>query len=177
MNRERPKRTRNIEFRVPRLGNHLIVTDTKETERNYFNGIKNKLNKEIRDSIRIEIVDTRTNNLISKIEELENKSNYSQLWIVFDKDKVGNFNEIIKTATSKGIKVLWSNPCIEVWFLQYFNQDFNGVNSNSCCSIFSNKFLEKTGQEYKKNDNDIYDKLIKYGNEENAIIKSKNKYL
>ncbi|MGN0294447.1 MAG: RloB family protein [Lachnospiraceae bacterium] len=35
-------------------------------------------------------------------------------WIVFDRDMVQGFDEIIAEAKSKGIQTGWSNPCFEI---------------------------------------------------------------
>ena len=39
---------RNVATRKPVLGYYLIVTDTEETENNYFEGIRNALPEDIR---------------------------------------------------------------------------------------------------------------------------------
>ena len=41
-------------------------------------------------------------------------------WIVFNRDQVQGFDEIIAEAVSKGIQVGWSNPCFEIWMYAYF---------------------------------------------------------
>lgn len=35
-------------------------------------------------------------------------------WIVFDRDQVQGFDEIIAKAEREGIQVGWSNPCFEI---------------------------------------------------------------
>ena len=54
---------------------------------------------------------------MSKANDLE----YRIPWIVFDRDQVQGFDEIIAKAEREGIQVGWSNPCFEIdvcifWF-------------------------------------------------------------
>ena len=43
--------------------------------------------------------------------------NFKETWIVFDRDRVPDFDKLIQKANYRGISVAWSNPCIEIWFL------------------------------------------------------------
>ena len=51
------RRDRSARFasREPILGYYLIVTDTEETEKNYFEGLKNSIPPEIRERIVIKV--------------------------------------------------------------------------------------------------------------------------
>lgn len=40
---KRKDRNQRVGTRVPELGYYLIVTDTKETEKNYFDGLRDRL--------------------------------------------------------------------------------------------------------------------------------------
>ena len=103
----------------------IIVTDTKKTEKNYFEGLihslqDNKKNKEVSIIVRSNI---DTKQLVSQTLSLKEK--YPQInpnvWIVFDRDQVQNFDEIIQTAESERISVAWSNHCFEIWFWSCFD--------------------------------------------------------
>ena len=91
-------------------------------------------------------------------------------WIVFDRDQVQGFDEIIKEAEDKGIQVGWSNPCFEIWLYAYFGEMPVIIDSVTCCDRFADKFEKITRQKYSKNDKDIYQKLKRHGNEEKAIL-------
>lgn len=62
------------------------------------------------------------------------------VWCVFDRDieenislqSLGNisFNESIETATSRGIKVAWSNDAFELWVLLHFEDIDPKINEN-----------------------------------------------
>ena len=80
-----------------------------------------------------------------------------------------NFDEIIRQAEDKGINVGWTNPCIEEWFNAYFGAMPTYSDSVACCNGFAQTFRRITGQKYVKSDKGIYEKLNRYGDEEQAI--------
>lgn len=56
--------------RKPELGYYLIVTDTKETEKNYFYGLKNSVPKKFQDKIAIKIINNcKTSELVDRALE------------------------------------------------------------------------------------------------------------
>lgn len=162
--------------RKPKFGYYLIVTDTEETEANYLLGLRNSLPEGIQSNLVIKVIKTDTKHLVNKAEELRaSHVHYSELWIVFDKDKVAAFDNIIKDAEARGVNVGWSNPCIEIWFGAYFGVMPTFIDSVSCCEGFGKKYMQKTQQEYNKSDKDIYRKLCQYGDEPMAIKLAKDK--
>ena len=56
------RKDRNVRFatRNPVLGYYLIVTDAEETEKNYFEGLKNSIPSDIRDRIVIKVEKAKT---------------------------------------------------------------------------------------------------------------------
>ncbi len=56
------RKDRNARFATmePVLGYYLIVTDTEETEKNYFEGLKNSIPPEIRERIVIKVEKAKT---------------------------------------------------------------------------------------------------------------------
>jgi len=162
-----------------RLGNYLIITDAKKTEKLYMEGLKESLPKSVRDQLQIKVVtDIATDKLVEKACSLRSKSSvYCDTWIVFDRDLVPNFDKIIKDAESKGIHVAWSNPCIEMWFFAYFKKTPNISDSTTCIRKFKNLCRSKMNKyEYHKEDKAIYNKLIQYGDEVQAISYAKARY-
>lgn len=173
------KRILRSEFntRVPDLGRYLICTDTKETERNYIEGLHKSLPQNIQKRIAIKFFKSKTEKLIDLcVENASLNPQYCEPWIVFDRDRVPNFNEIVAEAESQNINVGWSNPCIEIWFSAYFGKiEINCQDSVDCCKNFGHVFKRKTGQEYKKSDKKIYELLSKYGSLDEAIERAENK--
>ena len=61
---------------------------------------------------------------------------YCISWIVFGRDQVQGFDEIIKEAEDKGIQVDWLNPCFEIWMYAYFGSRPVIQDSWTYCSQF-----------------------------------------
>ena len=156
--------------RVPELGYYLIVTDTEETEKNYFEGLRDSIPAELKDRLVIKVEKARTVELVRKALEMTGQeSQYRIPWIVFDRDQVKDFDEIIQTAEKCGVGAGWSNPCFEIWMYAYFGEMPVIMESYTCCDRFAEKFEKVTGQKYSKNDRDIYRKLVQCGDEKKAI--------
>lgn len=166
----RKTRAQLSEKRIPKLGYYFIVTDTKETEQNYMNGLRNSIPQELQGRLVIKVIKTKTKKLVNEALNLASLyPQYGEIWIVFDKDQVQNFDSIISEAKSKGIKVGWTNPCIEEWFSAYFGSMPTCYNSVDCCKKFEEKFERIVQQKYIKSDSTIYEKLNRFGNEKEAI--------
>ena len=162
--------------RYPKLAHYLLITDTNETEKNYFEGLKASLPKDLQKKIDIQIVKSKNNKLLEfAIEQRYKAAQYVEVWIVIDRDRVPNFDQLIDAANAKNINVAWTNPCIEEWFFAYFTKLPVIVESKSCCAKFCKEFKKKTGEEYKKSDKKIYKKLNEYGDEKKAIERFNNR--
>ncbi len=171
------RRTREqLSNRVPNLGYYFVVTDTKETEQNYMLGLRDSIPEHLRGKLVVKINKTQTSSLVSDaLSFVSLQPQYGEPWVVFDRDQVDNFDKIIVEAENKGIKVGWSNPCIEIWFSAYFGVMPTYLDSVRCCDGFKEKYNQVTGQKYKKSDNNIYAKLCRYGDEKDAISIAKQK--
>ena len=166
----RKTRDQRTQFKMPELGYYLIVTDTEATERCYFTGLHQALPEDVRNKLVIKVVETKTRAMIDKCLELTAyDAQYRIPWIVFDRDQVQGFDEIIKEAEEKGIQVGWSNPCFEIWMYAYFGSMPAIQDSWTCCSEFGRVYETKTGQKYSKADEQMYGKICKAGDEEKAI--------
>lgn len=156
--------------RVPDLGYYFIVTDAAETEANYMYGLRDSLPKELQGRIVIKVSKAKTQELVKTCkEQAALEPQYGQPWIVFDRDRVVNFNEIIELAKREGVNVGWSNPCIEIWFDAYFGTMHSYNDSVICCRRFGETFKQRTGQEYHKDSQQIYAVLNRFGDESKAI--------
>lgn len=171
-NRKGNRKTREErkQLKVPELGYYLIVTDTEATERCFFNGLHKSLPEDVRSKLVVKVVETKTRTMIDKCLELTAyEAQYRIPWIVFDRDQVKGFDEIVDEAEKKDIHVGWSNPCFEIWMYSYFGVMPAIQDSWTCCSEFRRVYESKTGQKYSKADENMYDKLCKAGDEEKAI--------
>ena len=98
----RKSREQRKQFKVPELGYYLIVTDTEATERCYFTGLHQALPEDVRNKLVIKVVETKTRTMIDKCLELTAyDAQYRIPWIVFDRDQVQGFDEIIAEAVRR----------------------------------------------------------------------------
>ncbi|MDY4095952.1 MAG: RloB family protein, partial [Lachnospiraceae bacterium] len=154
---KRKDRNQRAGKRIPELGYYLIITDTKETEKNYFEGLRNTIPKELKDHLVIKVEKAKTTELVERARELiDTESQYRIPWIVFDRDQVNDFDKIIQAAEKRDINAGWSNPCFEIWMYAYFGEMPVIRESYTCCNRFTEKFEKATKQRYLKNDKDIY---------------------
>ncbi|MCD6322735.1 MAG: RloB domain-containing protein [Clostridiales bacterium] len=168
-----PKRSLRM-GKAPVLGYYNIITDTKETEKNYFNGLRDSHTQCKNRNLVIQVDAALTKNLVEKAKEIRNSDpQYRKTWIVFDRDRVSNFDLLIDSAEKNGINVAWSNPCIEIWFHAYFGEMPITNESTKCVENFVDKYKQTTKQDYIKADKDIYKKLAKFGDETLSIDISK----
>ena len=156
--------------RTPELGYYFIVTDTEETEQNYMYGLRDSIPKDLQGKLVIRVIKTKTQKLVEEAQNLASLNpQFGEIWIVFDRDQVQDFDKIISEALSKGINVGWTNPCIEEWFHAYFGSMPTYSNSVACCDNFARVFERIAKQKYDKSDPSIYDKLNRFGDEREAI--------
>jgi len=173
----RKKREQTARRRVPELGYYFIVTDTNETERNYMLGLRESIPEELQGKLVIKVSRAKTEELIDEAQKMASlHPQFGEIWIVFDRDEVGDFDKIIAKAQERNINVGWSNPCIEIWFSAYFGVMPACLDSVSCCEDFKKQYNKTTKQRYEKSDPSIYTKLCHYGNEERAIEIAEKKH-
>ncbi len=173
----RKAREQKRQYMIPELGYYLIVTDTEATERCFFEGMNRSLPKEVKNKLVIKVIETKTRTMIDKCLKFNTyDAQYRMPWIIFDRDQVQDFDDIIAEAEHKGIQVGWSNPCFEIWLYSYFGTMPSIQDSWTCCSEFSREYEVKTGQKYSKADKQIYNKMCKSGDEEKALKIAQQKY-
>ena len=174
--KRKPRDQRGKE-RIPEMGYYVVVTDTEATERCYFKGLHDSLPADMKSKLVIKVVETKTRELIEKCREATAyEAQYRIPWIVFDRDQVSDFDQIIREAEKEGIRVGWSNPCFEIWMFGYFDNIPAISESWTCCSKFGDIYRKKTGQNYSKADKDMYQRLVKFGDEKKALTRAQQKY-
>ncbi|NLJ82321.1 MAG: RloB domain-containing protein, partial [Bacteroidales bacterium] len=171
------RRRRLIGQRAPELGYYIIITDTKETEKNYFKGLRRSIPSHLQRKLVVKTKRVDMGNFVDVALEEKNKNpNYAQPWIVFDRDQVPNFDQIIERAEKKGIRVGWTNPCIEIWFFGHFGEMPMFKESRQCFDKFKEVFKSKFNHEYNKADPQIYEKLKEKGDLKQAISIAESRY-
>lgn len=159
-------------------GAYLIVTDAEKTEKNYFEGIKASIPNNLKNDLQIKIY---SNKALSKIidfaaEQRNKDERFRDIWLVFDRDEVKNFDKLIEEAKEAKMNVGWSNPCFEIWLMSYFQIPKNTDVSKKCCETFEKIFKENTSKKYKKSEVKIYNILCENGDEDKAIQRAREKY-
>lgn len=177
----RIKRKENVEKQ--KSSNWLVVCEGTQTEPNYFNEAISEINKTLEDKykLKVEVIGKgmNTTSLVKSVDDILNEIDtyklktvpYGKIFVVFDKDSFSNelFNEAIKMCHKKGYIPLWSNQAIEYWFLLHFNYIDSKMDRNMYKKKL-NDYFKKAGlnYKYKKNDDKIYSKLLKYGSIDDA---------
>jgi len=160
----------------------LIVCEGEKTEPNYFKSFKTNVKSFVY------TIDTlgegsNTRDLVKRTIKHRDKSPdiYDSVWTVFDRDSfsVDNFNGAIQLAESNDIKVGWSNEAFELWYLLHFQfrhtsmsrTDYKKAIENEVNTriIAESKSRKPKKFEYKKNSEEMYHILAKYGNQSQAI--------
>lgn len=174
---KRKTREQLSKCRAPELGYYIIVTDAKETEQNYMLGLRNSMPKDLQRKLVIKVHQTETREMVNEALNLAAmQPEYGEIWIVFDRDQVKDFDRIISSAEKRGVNVGWSNPCIEIWFSAYLGAMPTCTDSVSCCNGFEQRYLQSVQQRYEKSDTTIYSKLCSHGDEKQAIKIAERKY-
>ena len=156
--------------------NYLIICEGKQTEPNYFEGLKRRLNQRYEDRInivpyiKVKGTGMNTESLVKYAQKIVNQSYkmYGQVWVVFDKDEYSDeqFNNAIKLNEYNSA---WSNPNFEVWILSHFRKLNKSMTKDETMKQVTKEF-EKAGLgEYKKNDKELFTKISGEGKMEKAI--------
>lgn len=181
--RRESKRRREYGYRQPRANSYLIVTEGSKTEPLYLQGIIRRIeekmggNVEIIELPLIEIsgVGRATRKLVEKADEIVSKAKiiYQNVWVVFDKDDFGDFDEAIEMAEERGYKVAWSNQAFEYWLYLHFKYSARALHRKEWFSRLNKIFKEKNlgSRIYKKNYPDIYE-LVNRDDGVNRAIKN-----
>lgn len=161
-----------------------IFCEGEKTEPNYFNEIKYRIeNKALYKNsvfVNVEGVGKGTLKILDYAEKYikRNKITEGEVWIVYDKDNFTDqdFNAVAVKAhaynqTNDKIKynVAWSNQCIEYWFILHFDYYIADNDRNFYIQYLDKKFKTFGLDGYKKNDENIFNILEKYGDCEKAI--------
>ncbi len=165
--------------KVPfKAGAYLIITDAEKTEKNYFEGIKDSIPDNLKNNLQIKIYSNKSlSKIIDFAAEQRNKDErFRDIWLVFDRDEVKNFDKLIEKAKEAKMNVGWSNPCFEIWLMSYFQNPKNIYDSQKCCESFEKIFKENTNKKYKKSEEKIYNILCENGDENKAIQRAREKY-
>lgn len=169
--REAKGNKRKSDFLQVAPANYLIVCEGKQTEPNYFNGLKKEINKRYGNKVEVLIpnIDVKgtgmnTTSLVKYTQKIINYSHkiYGQVWVVFDKDDYTDeqFDTAIKNCD---YNVAWSNPNFELWLLSHFKKVSRYVSKDDVLQELNTEFKKNGLGDYSKNDENIFNKITSDG--------------
>ena len=127
------KRKENVREKLVRF---LIVCEGTKTEPHYFEAlIKNNIST-VRE-VTIEGEGRGTVTLVAKAHEIRQKLErknamaFDRVWVVFDKDDFGDFNEAIGKANKLGFQSAWTNEAFELWYFLHFEFLDTGISRSA----------------------------------------------
>ncbi|MDP8256109.1 MAG: RloB family protein [Candidatus Alcyoniella australis] len=142
----------------------MIACEGTKTEPNYLRGFQQQ-QKRRRPSPLFEIVPgkgRRTDpcNLVrfaldKKKESERERLPYDATWCVFDYDNRPKIDIAIQLAESNGIKIAFSNPCFELWYLLHFDEQHAEIEGKQLV-----RKLKTYIPGYKKSMNGLYERLL-----------------
>lgn len=182
--KENWKKKRRVENLAQKEHRYYIFCEGEQTEPLYFQRIKELIeeNPIYKNMVLIEIegCGAETIRVIGEAEKYvaRNKIDKGQIWCVYDKDSfpaehfngVGIRADILnKENPALQYQVAWSNQCIEYWFILHFSYYDSDNDRSEYINYLNQKFKDLKIGKYTKNNKDIFDVLLKYGNLELAI--------
>ena len=152
---------------------HLIVTEGTKTEPQYFGEIKMHINTRFRERIQLEVYGEGKNtvSLFEAAKQIVEKSpnGYKHIWIVYDTDdfsaeSIDAVQVLCKENSNKGRRyhAIWSNQCIELWYLLYFSFFQSDINRRDYNPKLNECLKGISAGEYKKNRIDMFSVLRPY---------------
>lgn len=161
---------------------HLIVSEGTDTEPNYFNAIKEIINSKYRDRIQLEVFGEGDNTISlfdkAKLKAESNPNGYKHVWVIYDTDDfpadhIDRTAELCKINSSNRTQyhAIWSNQCIELWFLLHFGFLQSDLHRKEYWPKLSKCLVKISKGAYEKNRQDMFDILRPYM--DTAILNAK----
>ena len=146
---------------------HLIVTEGTDTEPSYFDAIRNKINLHFHDRIALDVHGEGDNtvNLFERAKDRVARSAviYRHVWVVYDTDdfpadNVDRVLDLCEHASTEETEfhALWSNQCIELWFLLHFSFMHSDLHRHEYWPKLTECLTSIGAGEYRKNREDMF---------------------
>lgn len=152
---------------------HLFVSEGTKTEPNYISGLIDRICQCVGNGAKNQFVvyggGSNTLDLLSKAEQYQrnDSDSFQHVWIIFDKDDFPSdaFDNTVtrclelnkRYANNRDLKfhAIWSNQCVELWFLLHYEYLVSDISRDKYCEKLSKHFKRK----YEKNDPNIFHTL------------------
>ena len=150
---------------------HLIVTEGTDTEPKYFQRMKEIINEKYKGRIDIQIFGEGDNtlNLLERARKkaMQSPNTFKHVWVVYDIDDFPA-DHIDNTAlrckalsnTETQYHAMWSNQCIELWFLLHFDFMQSDLHRKEYFPKLSVHLDKISAGKYEKNRDDMFDLLL-----------------
>lgn len=146
---------------------HLIVTEGTKTEPNYFRAIQEQINQRYPGKIQLDIHgqgDNTVNLFDQACAYVKSSPNiYKHVWVVYDiddfpPDRINLTAELCqRSSTEETIyHPLWSNQCIELWFLLHFCYFQSDLHRSAYSGKLTMHMVSHGHGPYQKNCPDIF---------------------
>ena len=154
---------------------HLIVTEGTDTEPAYFGAIKEIINKRYPEKIHLDVSGEGDNTISlfgrAKLLAGNNSNVYKHVWIVYDTDDfpADHIDRVLQLCVENSTEettfhAIWSNQCIELWFLQHFSFMQSDIHRTEYWPKLTEHLKQIGAGEYMKNRKDMYQILYPYMN-------------
>lgn len=161
---------------------HLIISEGEKTEPAYFNAICDAINEQYKNRIHLEVYGEGDNTLglLNAAQKRVGSSPnfYRHVWVIYDTDDfpVQHINATAERCESLSTEdiiyhAIWSNQCIELWFLLHFSYMHSDLHRKEYGQKLSSYLRKLKKGEYKKNREDMYE--ILYSKMDTAIENAK----
>ena len=152
---------------------HLIVTEGTETEPQYFQAVKDIINRKYRDKIQLDVFGEGDNTLSlfekAKSRVSQNANGYKHVWLVYDTDDfpadhINRTAELCVQNSNDDIQyhAIWSNQCIELWYLLHFSFFHSDIHRQGYWPKLTKRLKNIGAGEYSKGRPDMYEILKPY---------------
>ena len=147
---------------------HLIVTEGTDTEPAYFGAIREIINNRYQGKIQLSVFGEGDNtlSLLNKARKRAEAdlNGYKHVWVVYDTDdfpsqhidKTAQLCEELSASGETIYHAIWSNQCIELWFLLHFSYMHSDLHRAEYWPKLTG-YLRSLGKgDYTKNRPDMY---------------------
>ncbi len=148
--------------RMVQMTRHLVVSEGKETEPRYFEGVRAALGAANGRKISIAVKGTgrHTLDLLEFAVEYCRYApeTFDHVWLAFDKDDfpAADFDAMERKCAelsdgARTFHALWSNPCFELWLLLHLRYTSAPMTAAECQRALAQAMAKDLGVEYRKN--------------------------
>ena len=147
----------------------LIVCEGRETEPNYFRGLRDE--EIVRQNFSVVVQKGKGGSSLEVVQqaiaEQEKAANrgehFDEVWCVFDVEQASQREQVIKArklADQHKIQLALSNPAFEVWLLAHFARTKRSfADCDKVIEELNKHWRHEFGQDYEKNDEQLYARL------------------